>query len=519
MPLLVDALRSPDLQEAVVSTVHDILACHVPEESPDAAKHGFVQAGRIILKALLDPLALGMGWDAAVKRRCVMTLAAITKELLQRAKHCQPQEVDGASLEALLETYARLLVHSLEVSSELHEGLLQCLVQLANDEAGRAGLLPRARELAELCASHLLQTPSAQPLYVRQAKAELAISESPQRTHRARELTRELAMVCCLLLQRLAQELLVEAGAAEGEEAAKETSEERSLEPLREQVLTSLHRDNLNLHRLTRGHEPLRRAIAAARQAWEAEVGAEVARPPPKPRHRGMKSALAMRELLEEQEQKKRPGRSQPRKPAKGWKDADGAVQGCSGASGAAGAAGTSGARTRAARAARAARWHCLSRQRWRVQHRCSRWRSSRGRTGLRRGIVLQSCQRGACITHADDASLTARGGCEAAKSITVDHVNILALRGCSDADLRCGAASGGSDDGCWTCPQDAAAVGGWAHVSTEGFEIKRSAQRSKKRCTSQDGQRRRHRGDSRCLDGRAGFHARGVSKVTQSGA
>lgn len=209
-------------------------------------------------------------------------------------------------------------------SSELHEGLLQCLVQLANDEAGRAGLLPRARELAELCASHLLQTPSAQPLYVRQAKAELAISESPQRTHRARELTRELAMVCCLLLQRLAQELLVEAGAAEGEEAAKETSEERSLEPLREQVLTSLHRDNLNLHRLTRGHEPLRRAIAAARQAWEAEVGAEVARPPPKPRHRGMKSALAMRELLEEQEQKKRPGRSQPRKPAK---DADGAVQ------------------------------------------------------------------------------------------------------------------------------------------------------------------------------------------------
>ncbi|CAE7313913.1 Manea [Symbiodinium necroappetens] len=331
-PLLVDALRSPDLQEAVVSTVHDILACHVPEESPDAAKHGFVQAGRIILKALLDPLALGMGWDAAVKRRCVMTLAAITKELLQRAKHCQPQEVDGASLEAgpdpevqaLLETYARLLVHSLEVSSELHEGLLQCLVQLANDEAGRAGLLPRARELAELCASHLLQTPSAQPLYVRQAKAELATSESPQRTHRARELTRELAMVCCLLLQRLAQELLVEAGAAEGEEAAKETSEEPSLEPLREQVLTSLHRDNLNLHRLTRGHEPLRRAIAAAHQAWEAEVGAEVARPPPKPRHRGMKSALAMRELLEEQEQKKRPGRSQPRKPAK---DADGAVR------------------------------------------------------------------------------------------------------------------------------------------------------------------------------------------------
>ena len=33
------------------------------------------------------------------------------------------------------------------------------------------------------------------------------------------------------------------------------------------QVLSSLHRDNLNLHRLTRGHEPLRRAIAAARQA------------------------------------------------------------------------------------------------------------------------------------------------------------------------------------------------------------------------------------------------------------
>ena len=55
--------------------------------------------------------------------------------------------------QALLETYARLLVHSLEVhsstfpsllsvplcqvSSELHEGLLQCLVQLANDEVGQ----------------------------------------------------------------------------------------------------------------------------------------------------------------------------------------------------------------------------------------------------------------------------------------------------------------------------------------------------------------------------------------------
>ena len=121
--------------------------------------------------------------------------------------------------------------YALQVSSELHEGLLQCLVQLANDEArpcgllritrclerclytainhsivlivleaGRVGILPRARELAELCrgrdkgdhscpsffknivscslsleparcASHLLQTPSAQPLYVRQAKA------------------------------------------------------------------------------------------------------------------------------------------------------------------------------------------------------------------------------------------------------------------------------------------------------------------------------------------------------------
>ncbi|CAJ1459029.1 unnamed protein product, partial [Effrenium voratum] len=122
-----------------------------PEEAPEQAKKGFLQAGRGILKALLDPLALGMGWDSEVKRRCVAVLKAITPELLRRARQCQAggDAVPDSQVQDLLETYGQLLMHSLEVSTDLHEALLQCLLQLCHDEACQK-LQLRAKELTEL---------------------------------------------------------------------------------------------------------------------------------------------------------------------------------------------------------------------------------------------------------------------------------------------------------------------------------------------------------------------------------
>eukprot|EP00930_Biecheleria_cincta_P084499 TRINITY_DN73963_c0_g1_i1.p1 TRINITY_DN73963_c0_g1~~TRINITY_DN73963_c0_g1_i1.p1 ORF type:complete len:925 (+),score=160.93 TRINITY_DN73963_c0_g1_i1:30-2804(+) len=306
LPLLVNALKCGELQESVVDTLHDILDCHVPDDTPEAACEGFLQASRVILQALLDPLALGTGWDFSVKRRCVTTLAALTPELLRKARLAvgsAPSE--GDEVRKLLNVFAQLLVHSLEVSSELHEGLLQCLAELAADEAGRAGFRSQmARELAERCASHLAETPSAAPQYLPEALAEGGRSESPPARGKVRqELTRELAMVCCLCLRSLGEGLVQQDDTAEGERASIE------LPQLKEKVLAALSRDNLNLQRLTRGHEPLRKSIGAARHVWEdLEAATDQPEPPasqaarrPTSRNRGVASALAMRELLDAQ--------------------------------------------------------------------------------------------------------------------------------------------------------------------------------------------------------------------------
>ncbi|CAJ1453007.1 unnamed protein product, partial [Effrenium voratum] len=189
-----------------------------------------------------------MGWDSEVKRRCVAVLKAITPELLRRARQCQAggdayaSAVPDSQVQDLLETYGQLLMHSLEVSTDLHEALLQCLLQLCHDEACQK-LQLRAKELTELCAGHLLDTPSPQPLYVPSKEVR---PESPARG----ALSRGLALACCQLLQRL---------------PAMQVEEDLRL--LRPQVLRALDRENLNLQRLCRGHELLRSSIQQAKQA------------------------------------------------------------------------------------------------------------------------------------------------------------------------------------------------------------------------------------------------------------
>lgn len=288
LPLLVHALKSAELTGVVVTTLHDILDCHVPEEDPQMAKEGFLQAGKAILQALMDPLALGMGWDSEVKRRCVSTLAAITPELLRRARQCVGggEEASDPQVKELLETYARLLVHCLEVSSDLHEGLLQCLLQLSLEAS--SGLIPFARELAALCAGHLLETPSAPPAYLQVKEMHRPESPPPKRA-----LSRDLALACCDLLQRLAPL-----------QAAGEKIDKIPWPQLRSQVLQALDRENLNLQRLTRGHEKIRKSIKDARQAWDAlpeSWPSGTADPDeeqlPKTRNRAMQSVLEMRQM------------------------------------------------------------------------------------------------------------------------------------------------------------------------------------------------------------------------------
>lgn len=190
-------------------------------------------------------------------------------------------------MQDLLQTYGRLLVHCLEVSSDLHEGLLQCLLQLSG-EATITGLAPYARELATLCAAHLVETPSAPPAYLQQVK-DLPRSESPPPR---RALTRELALACCLLLERLAP--------------LQQASNEKGMPwpQLRAQVLHAFDRENLNLQRLTRGHERIRKSIKDAKQAWEAlpenldeakecQEGLEE----PRTRNRVVQSILEMRQM------------------------------------------------------------------------------------------------------------------------------------------------------------------------------------------------------------------------------
>lgn len=288
LPLLVHALKSAELTGVVVTTLHDILDCHVPEEDPQVAKEGFLQAGKAILQALMDPLALGMGWDSEVKRRCVSTLAAITPELLRRARQCvgRGEEASDPQVKELLETYARLLVHCLEVSSDLHEGLLQCLLQLSLEAS--SGLIPFARQLAALCAGHLLETPSTPPAYLQVKEMHRPESPPPKRA-----LSRDLALACCDLLQRLAP---LQAPDAAGEKI--------QWPQLRSQVLQALDRENLNLQRLTRGHEKIRKSIKDARQAWDALPeswpsgnAADAEEQLPKTRNRAMQSVLEMRQM------------------------------------------------------------------------------------------------------------------------------------------------------------------------------------------------------------------------------
>lgn len=306
LPLLVSALKSSDAQDVVVKVLVDSFEILLPEASPDLARDGYVRAGRAILRALLEPLSLGMGWDVAVKQRCVSVLAAFTPHLLRKARQVA-SENGGCEVEELVGIYGHLLVQCLEVSPGLHQGLLQCLTQIASDEIGRYGLVSFAHTLCSLCASHLLETPSAAPAYASEIGG--ARSESPPaaRNRANGALSRDLALVCCQCLRHLADNVIAvcEANALNAEDGTRPPR--ASFDEIRRFVLAALSRDNLNLHRLTRGYEPLRRVIALTRQSWESLTGegdrAQAQQTPTLSKHsrnRGINSALGMRRFFED---------------------------------------------------------------------------------------------------------------------------------------------------------------------------------------------------------------------------
>lgn len=269
LQLLVVSLRCSDTLEATNTAFKELIDCLVPQDTaPEDLPQRFLQMGRALLHALMDPLSLGGGHDWVVKRRCVTVLAASTPVLLKKARLCLDVEPGNPEVTSFLEVFTNLLVQCLTAAPGLQEGLLQCLALLAADDATGEGLAAHAKGLVELCSSHLLETPSAAPAYVppRSGDAAAAFARSESPTRGGVSLTRDLALTCCMCLRHLAALVLP----LEGEEV--EAPEE--LQRLRQHVTSALHRDNLNLHRLTRGHESLRRSIALARQAWE-EMGSE----------------------------------------------------------------------------------------------------------------------------------------------------------------------------------------------------------------------------------------------------
>lgn len=323
LPLLVSALKSSDAQDVVVKVLVDSFEILLPEASLDLARDGYVQAGRAILRALLEPLSLGMGWDVAVKQRCVSVLAAFTPHLLKKARQVA-SENGGCEVEELVGIYGRLLVQCLEVSPGLHQGLLQCLAQIASDEIGRYGLASFAHTLCSLCASHLLETPSAVPAYTSEIGGPRSESPPATRNRANGALSRDLALVCCQCLRHLADNVIAvcEANALNGEDGTRPPK--GSLDEIRRSVLAALSRDNLNLHRLTRGYEPLRRVIASTRQSWESLTGegdeAQVQQTPTLSKHirnRGINSALAMRRFFEDNNGSSNEAHSK-RRPARG---------------------------------------------------------------------------------------------------------------------------------------------------------------------------------------------------------
>jgi len=246
LPTLLGALRMSDIQDTVARVCCEIFT-HM---CPDGDVEKFLVVCPIVVKAFLDPLVLGAGWDTLRKQRCLSVFGAVVPVLLAKAMLVDTEP----RVQATMAGFVSLLCHGLAANPGLHEGLLQCLVHIAS--CGGDSLVPHAHRLAETCAKHLSETPSVVPAYAQPSvPAESGHGESPPRRF---ILTRELALVCCVCLKHLADSVAPLLAKPAHEELLK----------LRPTVEVALGRENLNLQRLTRGNEPLRVAITHAWQAW-----------------------------------------------------------------------------------------------------------------------------------------------------------------------------------------------------------------------------------------------------------
>lgn len=218
------------------------------------------KVAQVLVNTLLQPLDPCSGWDMAVKRRCGVVLSTLLPVLLGKLP---PSGEDHVLDDFLTEATLRLMQGIVALPSA-QEGILQCLAQLACARPaaflGSGGAV--TRRLADFCTAHLLRTPSAAPSYSAEAvEAAEAVVGRPSSPMRTGELTRELALMCCLCLRHLAED--VAPLLSDGADFASEH---------REVVLSALARDNLNLQRLVRSNELLRQAIARAWRAWSLDA-------------------------------------------------------------------------------------------------------------------------------------------------------------------------------------------------------------------------------------------------------
>mmetsp|Transcript_173485 Transcript_173485/g.550706 ORF Transcript_173485/g.550706 Transcript_173485/m.550706 type:complete len:1090 (+) Transcript_173485:272-3541(+) len=265
-------------------------------------QEGFLEVSTAVFDTLLNPLDPGSGWDMAVKRRCILVLSALLPVLLRDAPvHGQDSRMDDH-----MENLGLRLMQGIMTVPGAQDGMLQCLAQLACSRpaalaaarAGGDGAM--ARRLVELCAGHLARTPSAVPSYSA-ASATEAASEAAEvagwhasSPRKSGELTRELALMCCLCLQHLAEDV-----------APVLTHGLDFLSEHKEVVLAALSRDNLNLQRLVRSNELLRQAIARSWRAWQREeigpppgdAGSDRDGSPARSREREFSKVASMREL------------------------------------------------------------------------------------------------------------------------------------------------------------------------------------------------------------------------------
>lgn len=250
LPFIIYAAANKDMHETAARVLTEIYHHLVPERGD------FLSLTPSILKRLLDPLQLGTGWDVDSKRGTVFMLAALTPAVVDRAEEFgrRVEGEDGQSVGLLLENFATLLVQCMAVNQSHEEGLLQCLARLAACDP--ESIVPHARALAERCALHLLDTPSAVP--------DFAIEDGrPESPTRVTLLTRELALVCCLCLWHIADHVVP-------------FLTQNELKAYYNTICNALSRDNLNLYRLTRNNDQLRMAIANANAAWQAVCDGDV---------------------------------------------------------------------------------------------------------------------------------------------------------------------------------------------------------------------------------------------------